>query len=63
MFLKLHILPWVILSTFLLESLLGFIALLGSLVAVDVLVFFMLVKGELLTVDFLLGHTGSVLTV
>ena len=40
-------LTWANLSTFLPGWLLVFIALLGSLAAVDVLMFFMLVQGEL----------------
>jgi hypothetical protein len=40
-----------------------FIALMGSLAEVDMLMLFMLVEGELHTMDFMLGHTDSVLTV
>jgi hypothetical protein len=61
LFLKLLMLTWAILRTFL-GCLLVFIALLGSLAEVDILMLFMLVEGELHTVDFLLGHTASVLT-
>ena len=43
--------------------LLVFIALLGSLAEVDMLMLFMLVQGELNRVNFLLGYTTSVLTV
>jgi hypothetical protein len=39
--------------------LLVFIALLGSLAEVDILMLFMFVQGELHTVDFLLGHTAA----
>ena len=40
-----------------------FYCLLGSLAGINILTLFMLVQGELHTVDFLLGHTVSVLTV
>jgi hypothetical protein len=40
-----------------------FIALLGSLAEVDMLRLFVIVQGELNTVDILLEHTASVLTV
>ena len=56
-------LTWAILSTFLLGCLLVFIALLESLAEVDMHMLFVLVQGELHTVDLLLGHTGLVLTV
>ena len=54
---------WAIVSTYHLGCVLAFIALLGSLAKVDILWLSLLVQGELHTVDFLLGHTTSVLTV
>jgi hypothetical protein len=55
-------LTWAIFNTFL-GCLIVFLALLGSFVEVDMLGLFLLVQGEMHTVDFLLGHTASVLTV
>ena len=56
---------WAVFSTFL-ECLIVFIALLGSLAEVDILMLFLfelIVQAELQPLDFLLGHTASVPTV
>ena len=58
----LMLLTWAICRN-VLGCLIVFIALLGSLAEVDMLMLFMLVQGELHTVGFLLVHTASVLIV
>jgi hypothetical protein len=62
LFLKLLMLTWAICNTFL-GILITFLALLGGLAEVDMHRLFMLVQGELHTVDFLLWHTTSMLTI
>ena len=65
LFHRLHMLMWAILSTFL-QCLIYLIALLGSLSEADMNILFLfelIVQRVLHTVNFLLGHTASVLTV